>query len=66
MDVDGNGFDGNTASGGCGYGPGNVYMVLVLMVLHLLLFITRKYTIINANPKLINAKIHSFYSIGID
>ena len=33
--------------------------------LHLLLFITRKYTIINANVKLINAKIHSFYSIDI-
>ena len=32
---------------------------------HLLLFITRKYTIINANLKLINVKIHSFYSIDI-
>ena len=32
--------------------------------IHLLLFITRKYTIINANLKL-NAKIHSFYSIDI-
>ena len=36
--------------------------------LHLLLLITRKYTrtIINANLKLINAKIHSFYSIDIN
>ena len=29
------------------------------------LFITRKYTIISANFKLIKAKIHSFYSIDI-
>ena len=34
-------------------------------LLHLLLFITRRYTIINANLKLINAKIHSFYSIDV-
>ena len=34
------------------------------LALHLLLFITRKYTIINANLKLINAKVHSFYSIN--
>ena len=34
-------------------------------ILHLLLFITRKYTIINANLKLINAKLHSFYSVDI-
>ena len=34
-------------------------------LLLLLLFITKKYTIINANLKLINAKIHSFYSIDI-
>ena len=34
-------------------------------VLHLLLFITRKYTIIYAKLKLVNAKIHSFYSINI-
>ena len=33
------------------------------MYLHLLLFIARKYTIINANLKLINAKIHSFYPV---
>ena len=33
--------------------------------IHLLLFITRKYTIINASLKLTNAKIHSFYSINI-
>ena len=33
--------------------------------LHLLQFITRKYSVINANLKLINAKIHSFYSIDI-
>ena len=33
--------------------------------LHLSLFITKKYTIINANLQLINAKIHSFYSIDI-
>ena len=32
---------------------------------HLLLFFSRKYSIINANLKLINTKIHSFYSIGI-
>ena len=32
---------------------------------HLLLFITRKYSIINADLKLINAKIHSFYSVDI-
>ena len=30
-----------------------------------LLFITRKYSVINANLKLINAKIHSFCSIDI-
>ena len=30
------------------------------VVFHLLLFITRKYTIINANLKLIIAKMHSF------
>ena len=35
------------------------------LLLHLLLFITRKYTIISANLKLVNAKIHSFYSIDI-
>ena len=34
-------------------------------ILHLLLFITRKYTIINAHLKVINTKIHSFYSIDI-
>ena len=34
-------------------------------VVHLLLFITRKYTSINANLKLINSKIHSFYLIDI-
>ena len=34
-------------------------------LLHLLLFITRKYTVINANVKLINSKIHSLYSIDI-
>ena len=33
--------------------------------IHLWLFITRKQTIVNANLKLINAKIHSFYSIDI-
>ena len=33
--------------------------------IHLLPLITRKYTIINANLKLINAKIHSCYSIDI-
>ena len=33
--------------------------------LHLFLFITRKYTVIKANLKFINAKIHSFYSINI-
>ena len=32
---------------------------------HLLLFITRKYAIINVNLKLINVKICSFYSIYI-
>ena len=31
-------------------------------VIHLLLFITRKYTIINAKVKLVDAKIYSFYS----
>ena len=36
-----------------------------LLIVHLLLSITRKYTIINANLKLINAKVHSFYSIYI-
>ena len=30
-----------------------------------LLFVSRKYTIINANLKLVNTKIHSFYSIEI-
>ena len=35
------------------------------LCLHFLLFITSKYTIINANLKLINAKIHSFYSTDI-
>ena len=34
-------------------------------MLHLLLFIIRKYTIINVNLKLINEKIHSFYSIDV-
>ena len=34
-------------------------------IIHFLLFITRKYTIINAHLKLINGKIHSFYSIDI-
>ena len=37
----------------------------VWVMLHLLLLITRKYTIINANLKLKNAKIHSIYSIDI-
>ena len=32
-------------------------------VLHLLMFIARKYSIINANFKPINPKIHLFYSI---
>ena len=32
---------------------------------HLLLSITRKYTIINANLEVINAKIHSFYLVDI-
>ena len=35
------------------------------MRVYLLLFITKKYTIIHANLKLINAKIHSFYSVDI-
>ena len=35
-------------------------------LLHLLLFITSKYIVINAYLKLINAKVHSFYSIHID
>ena len=39
--------------------------VLSYEQLYLLLFITRKYTIINANLKLITAKIHSFCSIDI-
>ena len=34
-------------------------------VIQLLLFITRKYSIINANLKFVNAKIHLFYSIDI-
>ena len=38
---------------------------ITVLKLHLLLFISRKYTIINANLKLINVKIHSFYSIDI-
>ena len=33
--------------------------------IHFLLFITRKYTVINANLELINAKIHSFYLLDI-
>ena len=37
--------------------------VILFSVLHLLLFIIRKNTIINAVLKLTNAKIHSFYSI---
>ena len=40
-----------------------ISFIAVLIYIHLLLFITRKYTIIDANLKLINAKIHSFYSI---
>ena len=40
-------------------------IILNIIVVHLLLFITRKYTIINANLKLINAKINSFYSMDI-
>ena len=42
--------------------------ILVLpspFAIHLLLFVTRKYTIISGNLKLINAKIYSFYSIDI-
>ena len=35
------------------------------LTLHLLLFFIRKHTIINAKLKLINAKIHSCYSIDI-
>ena len=34
-------------------------------LIHLLLFITRKYTIINAKLRLTNAEIHSFYSMDI-
>ena len=32
-----------------------------IVILHLLLFITRKYTITNAKLELIHTKIHSFY-----
>ena len=39
--------------------------LIFLGLRHLLMFITRKYTIINANLKLVNAKMHSFYSIDI-
>ena len=53
------GTDGSGAR--VGVGVGGEMMVIV----RLLLFITRKYTIINTNLKLINAKIHSFYSIHI-
>ena len=38
---------------------------LRVLKLHLLVFISTKYTIIKANLKLINVKIYSFYSIGI-
>ena len=41
------------------------YLESWIMTLHLLLFISRKYTIINAHLKLINAKLHSFYSVDI-
>ena len=37
----------------------------MIVYVHLSLFITRKYIIINSNLKLINAKILSFYSIDI-
>ena len=39
---------------------GNQSGIKPSMQLHHLLFITRKYNIINANLKLINAKMHSF------
>ena len=39
--------------------------VTITSTIHLLLFITRKYTIINANLEVINAKIRSFYPIDI-
>ena len=42
-----------------------IYIYINVYVLHLLLFITRKYTIIDTDLKLINAKIHSSYSIDI-
>ena len=38
---------------------------LLNQLIHLLLFITRKYTLNNANLKLTNAKIRSFYSTDI-
>ena len=34
-------------------------------LVHVLMSISRKYTIINANLELINSKIHSFYRIDI-
>ena len=43
----------------------NYFAINAYTVVHLLLFITRKYTIINADPKLLNPKIHSFYLIDI-
>ena len=43
----------------------NIPFILSALLFHLLLFIERKYTIINANLKLINEKIHSFYWIDI-
>ena len=42
-----------------------IFCIVQYLEFHLLLFITRKYTIINANLKLINAKIHSFYPTEI-
>ena len=42
-----------------------IYCMSLNHQIHLLLFITRKYTIINVNVKLINAKTRSFYLIYI-
>ena len=41
------------------------WFAFICGVILLLLVFNKKYTIMNANLKLINAKIHSFYSIDV-
>ena len=47
------------------YHDGTIPSYRLLASRYTFCYIARKYTIINANLKLINAKIHLFYSIDI-